>query len=388
MDFKVIVTSKEKKCICLDGFLYRFDQTLKIGDLSWRCTVKNCNARIKTDSGTSNILSQKNDHNHEQCDDRKIERHQLRVYAKRKAADDLTQRPSKIIRAGLKDVGEDSLHPKDLKSVSKAMYRVRRKSQPNLPKSREEVHTLFEGYPVQTSKFENFLQVNDRENGIIIFTCTTNLECLCYVEEIFMDGTFKFCPKFFNQLYTIHGFKNGNYIPLVFILLTGKSEEIYHHCFTKLVELCNDRNLTLKPKTVHVDFEDRVMVVVRNLFPSALLKCCRFHLSQAWWRKIQALGLSKEYKECTTEVGKWLHKFFGLSFLPDADVEDSFVEDMMAEAPKEPRCSKFADYLTENYVTTESRFPPILWAEQPSYTLIPHQEVTTVQFGDAAIHVE
>ncbi|CAG2251369.1 unnamed protein product [Mytilus edulis] len=130
----------------------------------------NCNARIKTDNGTSNILSQKNDHNHQQCDDRKIERHQLRVYAKRKAADDLTQRPSKIIRAGLKDVGEDSLHPKDLKSVSKAMYRVRRKSQPNLPKSREEVHTLFEGYPVQTSKFENFLQVNDRENGIIIFT--------------------------------------------------------------------------------------------------------------------------------------------------------------------------------------------------------------------------
>ncbi|CAG2190565.1 unnamed protein product [Mytilus edulis] len=209
MDFKVIVTSKEKKCICLDGFLYRFDQTLKIGDLSWRCTVKNCNARIKTDNGTSNILSQKNDHNHQQCDDRKIERHQLRVYAKRKAADDLTQRPS-------------------FKVCFKAMYRVRRKSQPNLPKSREEVHTLFEGYPVQTSKFENFLQVNDRENGIIIFTCTTNLECLCYVEEIFMDGTFKFCPKFFKQLYhvyTIHGFKNGNYIPLVFILLTGKSEK-------------------------------------------------------------------------------------------------------------------------------------------------------------------
>ncbi|CAG2193079.1 unnamed protein product [Mytilus edulis] len=342
MDFKVIVTSKEKKCICLDGFLYRFDQTLKIGDLSWRCTVKHCNAIIRSlnwptletrrtanrlilfhkilyhqvateiptyylvnnrktrhshtvsimqpqcntseyefsfyprtirdwnhlpgniatdiDSDTfkENLWSHfhpetrdtKNDHNHQQCDDRKIERHQLRVYAKRKAADDLTQRPSKIIRAGLKDVGEDSLHPKDLKSVSKAMYRVRRKSQPNLPKSREEVHTLFEGYPVQTSKFENFLQVNDRENGIIIFTCTTNLECLCYVEEIFMDGTFKFCPKFFKQLYTIHGFKNGNYIPLVFILLTGKSEEIYHHCFTKLVEVCDDRNLTLKPKTV------------------------------------------------------------------------------------------------------------------------------------------
>ena len=41
MDFKVIVTSKEQKWICLDGFLYRFDQTLKIGDLLRRCTVEN-----------------------------------------------------------------------------------------------------------------------------------------------------------------------------------------------------------------------------------------------------------------------------------------------------------------------------------------------------------
>jgi hypothetical protein len=30
------------------------------------------------------------------------------------------------------------------------------------------------------------------------------------------------------------------------------------------------------------------------------------------------------------------------------------------------RCTKFADYLTENYVTNDSRFPPKLWAEKPS----------------------
>ena len=37
-------------------------------------------------------------------------------------------------------------------------------------------------------------------------------------------------------------------------------------------------------------------------------------------------------------------------------------------APLDPplRCTKFADYLTDNYVTQESRFPPSLWAESPS----------------------
>jgi hypothetical protein len=57
---------------------------------------------------------------------------------------DLSQRPSKIVRTSIKDVGESVLHPNDLKSVSKAIYRVRRKSQPNLPKSREDVHIVLD----------------------------------------------------------------------------------------------------------------------------------------------------------------------------------------------------------------------------------------------------
>jgi len=38
----------------------------------------------------------------------------------------------------------------------------------------------------------------------------------------------------------------------------------------------------------------------------------------------------------------------------------------MSEAPVDARCTKFADYLTDNYVTQESIFPPSLWAEPPS----------------------
>lgn len=111
-------------------FFFRFDQTLKNADLSWRCTDKKCNARIKTNYGlttmraSKQILSQKNKHSHS-LDERKVELRQLRVSAKRKVIDDLSQRPSKIVRTSIKDVGESVLHPNDLKSVSKAIYRVR-----------------------------------------------------------------------------------------------------------------------------------------------------------------------------------------------------------------------------------------------------------------------
>jgi hypothetical protein len=62
------------------------------------------------------------------------------------------------------------------------------------------------------------------------------------------------------------------------------------------------------------------------------------------------LGLSPQYKENNSEVGKWLKRWFGLHFLKPFDVEDSFTEDIMPGCP-DPRCEKFADYLVENYVT-------------------------------------
>jgi hypothetical protein len=46
----------------------------------------------------------------------------------------------------------------------------------------------------------------------------------------------------------------------------------------------------------HLDFEERMHTVMREMFPEAVIKSCRFHLGQTWWRKIQNLGLAKEYK--------------------------------------------------------------------------------------------
>jgi hypothetical protein len=45
--------------------------------------------------------------------------------------------------------------------------------------------------------------------------------------EIFGDGTFKYCPRYFYQLYTLLGYKNGHYVPCVFFLLPSKSGECY-----------------------------------------------------------------------------------------------------------------------------------------------------------------
>ena len=42
------------------------------------------------------------------------------------------------------------------------------------------------------------------------------------------------------------------------------------------------------------------------------------------------------------------------------------MEDYMSDIPSDSKCEKLNDYLTDNYVTTESKFLPHLWAEVPS----------------------
>ena len=57
--------------------------------------------------------------------------------------------------------------------------------------------------------------------------------------------------------------------------------------------------------------------------------------------------------------------FFGLHFVDAVEVEDIFV-DLMSVAPDDEKCIKFADYLVENHVTNDLKFPFSIWAEIPS----------------------
>ena len=107
------------------------------------------------------------------------------------------------------------------------------------------------------------------------------------------------------------------------------------------------------------------MNVLNRIVPNAQAKCCRFHLEEAWWRKVQSVGLVRDCNDKDSEIGKWLKKFFGIPFLRSCKVPDAFVEDLMSDAPYDDRCVKILE-LTDVYISPESTFPPQLWADSPS----------------------
>lgn len=361
-----ITSVRGKTLLVLNQFKYKEqNRKLSSGETKWRCVKDRCNAYLKTIGSSSDrvLTSSKQNHSHGTELENVLQRQILSATAKRKAESDICEKPGKIIRKALSEQPEqDALTMKDLECVRKNIYYARRKSLPALPKSVTEVHTVLAAMDSKTNKGEDFVLINDTTINLIIFSCNYNLNFLCNAEILYMDGTFSYCTKFFKQLFTIHGFFNGHYIPLVFCLLQDKREETYRLCLSKIYDLCKNYNLVFSPKEVVVDFEISIHNAVTQMWTNIKITGCRFHLTQSWYRQIQKLGLTQSYKDEKSDVGKWLHYCFGLLFLEPNEVEDFYFFELYEIKPQNTNLEKFSDYLFENYLTKESKFPPHVWA--------------------------
>ena len=65
-------------------------------------------------------------------------------------------------------------------------------------------------------------------------------------------------------MYNIHGLCNGHYVPLVFMMVPGKSERIYPCMWSVIRSLCERRNLTLEPTTLHIYLKVALHTVLKN----------------------------------------------------------------------------------------------------------------------------
>lgn len=97
----------------------------------------------------------------------------------------------------------------DLGRVRQNIYAARRTVLPTLPKSRNEVFDAVVNLsPKNRMRNEDFLCVADKNNGMIMLSCFTNLYLLCTCDTVYMGGTFQYCTKFVYKQ-AIHALKNG-----------------------------------------------------------------------------------------------------------------------------------------------------------------------------------
>jgi len=156
------------------------------------------------------------------------------------------------------------------------MHRARSSILSKLPTTIEDVHELLKQITIHTNNDEKFLIINDPITHIIMFTCNTNLSHLSKMSTIYVDGTFKCCPKQFTQFLK----EPNSFIPLVFFLLPNKAKNTYEHAFKFLCAECDKVQLQFTPQTIYADLESAIHTAAYAVWPEINLRGCRFHLGQ------------------------------------------------------------------------------------------------------------
>jgi len=103
-----------------------------------------------------------------------------------------------------------------------------------------------------------------------------------------IDGTFKYCPKEFNQQFEIMA-KNdltGAYEICVLVYMTRKTETLYLHAFSAIASwfLRKDGQIDFKLERILTDFEKASINAMQQIFKPKLIEGCYFHAVSKWWK--------------------------------------------------------------------------------------------------------
>ena len=130
----------------------------------------------------------------------------------------------------------------------------------------------------------------------------------------YLDGTFKFRPLLFSQLYVIHYEYQDHVVLEVFVLMNSKSEHAYRAVFTSLQQsLPADHRHGLEHFSM--DFELMSSTAIKPVFPEKIQE----------QRRLQEAGHSVAYmNEENSELCKLFHSMISLSRLPPDDVLSAF----------------------------------------------------------------
>lgn len=365
MEFVLTTSNKGRPCIVLNGYKFTFKRTMKNNLSSWYCTNKMCSCSIETDSKNENIVNVKGTHNHPGLPNHSVERHILRNACKRIAKEQSQplSKPSKLMKKEFLSKNY-TLNQSDKKSIQEAVYRVKRLKYGKLPQNRADLQANIASFNLQTIRKESFLVLNDTKYEIIGLSCDTNLQKLSDFEYFIGDTTQNYCPKHFEQLFILHGYVNGHYVPLVYFILPKNTLENYVRVLECLKDIAKQYGQNFQPNNLIIEFERNAIDACKAVFPKSIIKCCRFNLTRKIYWKIFEFDLVSSYRYDKV-VSNWLINFFGLAFVEPNEVDFVFQTMIQTKPTDDKRLNRFINYVSDNFAGPNAKFPSYLWAEEP-----------------------
>jgi hypothetical protein len=241
--------------------------------------------------------------------------------------DDIEQNPNQRVRNAYNAAvarlpmpqsdGEDEYVP-EFHQLKSALNRKRREFYPPIPWRIRDVKITNQWGRTWSNK--KFLCSLDNRWGFALFLTARNCSRLVECEEIFVDGTFKCCPKPYYQLVTIHGRYEERVLPMAYCLLKRKQLRLYRQVLRSIKRrVYNVTGQQFEPRKVICDFELSLILALQTELSQTSIKGCFFHFTQSVWRRIQKLGLERAYRRNST-FANFAKKLMALAHLPTAVV--------------------------------------------------------------------
>lgn len=171
------------------------------------------------------------------------------------------------------------------------------------------------------------------------------------------------CPKIFQQSYSLHAVIDGKCIPLVFALLSDKTEKTYVFLLNLLKSALGD----ISDGIIMVDFEKAMMNAISCVFDQFSLMNCFFHLCQSVQKRINKNFKVRYRKDKAFARASRLVAF--LAFVPLNCIEDAFEALSVHIAGTYPELLAVVNYFENNYLgqatpegpRTSPKFPLEFW---------------------------
>ena len=227
-------------------------------------------------------------------------------------------------------------------------------------------------------KWAGYAVEDDPSTRCLIFATNFTMNLLHKAKAIYVDGTFRMCPKLWKQVLIVNCELDDKLsVPVLFALLPDKRTLTYEAVFQKMKEFLAELNLSLTAVHSMADFEMALRTAWTNTFPDTPLKNCMFHYSkvrhyfndcydyksqllflvfQAIISKVQELGLKPLYSNAKYEyLGRVIRGMLSLSLVPLDRVFEGYglVTQYASQVDDEikPRVEKLIKYYYNTWLT-------------------------------------
>ena len=336
-----------------DGYLYsRKKERDSTTATAWRCQkyrTKKCPCHVYLTVADQTLTQGVHPHTH---DPGKMvaEKSEMRESLKRKAADQHLSATQNLLTEALSTCPPElNVELPKLESLARVVQRSRAKASGSANHSEAPSSAEFVLPPTcqTTLREENFVLfdgVTDTGSRLIVFTTEKNLRVLAEHPNWIVDGTFYVCPKIFQQSYSIHAVIDRKCVPLVFALLSDKTEKTYIFLLNTIKNsVCN-----IIDGIILIDFEKAAMNAFSKVFEQFNLMNCFFHLCQSVQKRIFRKFKVQYRTDKSFARASRLVAF--LAFVPLQSIDDAFEALSVHISSSYPALMDVVHYFEKNYL--------------------------------------